>query len=61
MAACKDGGEDLLNDIALADDDLLQLFLHELPMLAELLQNVAEAAGLGGQTRRPFAGATPFQ
>ena len=36
---------------ALADDDLLQFFLHQLPMLAELLQDVAQAAGLRGQSR----------
>ena len=45
MAAGEDGGEDLLDHVVLADDDLLQFFLHQLPMLAELLENVAETAG----------------
>ena len=49
MAAGEDGGEDLLDDVVLADDDLLQFLLHQLPMLAELLQDVSETAGLGGQ------------
>ena len=53
VAAGEDGREDLLDDVVLADDDLLQLLLHQLPMLAELLQDVAETAGLGGQTRNP--------
>ena len=54
MAAREDGREDLLDDVVLADDDLLQFFLHELPMLAELLQDVSETTGLGGQTRNPY-------
>jgi hypothetical protein len=49
VAASEDGGEELFDDLVLANDDLLQLLLHEPPMLAELLQNVAETAGLGGQ------------
>ena len=44
MPAGEDGGEELLDDFVLADDDLLQFLLHELPMLAELLQDVAETA-----------------
>ncbi len=51
MAAGEDGGEDLLDHVALADDDLLQFLLHQLPMLAELLQDVSETTGLGGQRR----------
>ncbi len=42
MPAGEDGGEDLLDDLVLADDDLLQFLLHQLPMLAELLQDVAK-------------------
>ena len=49
VAAGEDGGEDLLDHVALADDDLLQFFLHQPPVLAELLQDVAETARLGGQ------------
>ena len=47
MAAGEDRGEDLLDDLVLADDHLLQLLLHELPVLGELLQNVAEGLGFG--------------
>jgi len=32
----------------------LQFFLHELPVLAELLQDVSQTAGLSGQTRNPY-------
>jgi hypothetical protein len=53
VAARKDRGEDLFDDIALADDDLLQLFLHELAVLAEFLQDISETTGLGGQTQNP--------
>jgi hypothetical protein len=35
----------------LADDDLLQLFLHQPPMLAEFLQDVAQTARLSGQIK----------
>ena len=49
VAAGEDGGEDLLDHLGLADDDLLQFLLHQPPMLAELLQDVAETAGFGGQ------------
>ena len=38
-------------DLVLADDHFLQFLLHELPMLAELLQHVAQTAGFGGQRR----------
>jgi hypothetical protein len=59
MPTGKDGREDLLDDVVLADDDLLQFFLHELPVLAELLQDVSQATRLGGQTRNPsLVGAT---
>ena len=56
MPAGEDGGEDLLDDLVLADDHLLQLLLHQLAMLGELLQDVAEiariwAAGAGGSWR----------
>ena len=34
---------------SLADDHLLQLLLHELPVLAEFLEDVSETTGLGGQ------------
>ena len=47
----KMAANNLLDHVALADDDLLQFFLHQLPMLAELLQDVSEAAGLGCQRR----------
>ena len=48
VAAGEDGGEDLLDHLVLADDDLLQFLLHQPPVLAELLQDVAEAAGFDG-------------
>ena len=52
MAAGEDRGEDLLDHLVLPDDDLLQLLLHELPMLGELLQNIAQAPLFdGGPTR----------
>ena len=47
MPARKNRGEDLLDHLVLADDDLLQLLLHELAMLGELLQNIAERFGFG--------------
>ena len=53
MAAGENRGEQLLDHVALADDDLLQFLLHQLAMLAEFLQEVSEATGLGGQTRIP--------
>ena len=43
MPAREDGGEDLLDDFVLADDDLLQFLLHHAAVLAELLQNIAQA------------------
>ena len=45
----KIGGEDLLDHVVLADDDLLQFFLHQPAVLAELLQDVSETTGLTGQ------------
>ncbi len=42
MPAGEDGGEHLLDDLVLPNDDLLQLLLHQLPMLGELLQDIAE-------------------
>ena len=47
MAAGENGGEHLLDDVVLPDDDLLQFLLHQPPMLAELLQNVSQAARFG--------------
>jgi hypothetical protein len=41
VAAGEDGGEDLLDDVLLADDDLLQFLQHDLAVLGKLLQNVA--------------------
>ena len=55
MPAREDGGEDLLDDLVLADDHLLQFFLHQLPMLAELLQHIAQAARFYcGHAKVPF-------
>jgi hypothetical protein len=55
MSSRKDGGEDLLDDFVLADDDLLQFFLHQFPMLAELLQHIAQAARFScGHANVPF-------
>ena len=48
VAAGKDGGEHLLDHVRLADDDLLQFFLHQPPVLAELLQHVAEVSRFYG-------------
>ena len=48
MPAGEDGGEDLLDHVVLADDDLLQFLLHQPAVLAELLQDVAETARFGG-------------
>ena len=47
VAAGEDGGEDLLDHLVLADDDLLQFLLHQPAVLAELLQDVAEVSGFG--------------
>ena len=51
MAAGEDRGENLLDHGVLANDHLLQLALHDLPMLPELLQHVAEIAGFAGGHR----------
>jgi len=40
--------------VRLADDDLLQFLLHQPPVLAELLQDVAETTRLGGQGETSF-------
>ena len=48
MPPGEDGGEDLFDDLRLAHDDLLQFLLHEPPVLAELLQHVAQTAWLNG-------------
>ena len=37
-----------IDHVALADDDLLQLLLHEAAVLAEFLENIAQAALFGG-------------
>jgi hypothetical protein len=37
----------LLDHLALPDDDLLQLVLHQLPVLGELLEDVVECLGTG--------------
>ena len=52
VAAGENGGEDLLDHLVLADDHLLQFFLHQLAMLAEFLENVAQTAGLGRRRGR---------
>jgi hypothetical protein len=49
VSAREDGGEDLFDDLVLADDDFLQLALHHLPMLGELLQHVPETFGFVSQ------------
>ena len=57
VAAGEDGGEDLLDHVRLADDDLLQFFLHQPAMLAELLQHVAEVSRFGADIRGQGSGA----
>ena len=47
MPAREDRREDLLDHRILPDDDLLQLALHEQPMLPKLLQHIAQIARLG--------------
>ena len=55
VSAGEDGGEDLLDHLVLADDDLLQFFLHQFAVLGELLQYVAKTARFnGGQGRVPL-------
>ena len=48
VAAGENGGEDLLDHVVLADDHLLQFFLHQPAMLAEFLKNVAEVSRFHG-------------
>ena len=48
MPAGEDGGEDLLDDVRLADDDAPQLLDHLSPRLRELGQVFADAVGLHG-------------
>ena len=56
VAAGEDGGEHLLDHLVLADDDLLQFFLHQPPVLAELLQDVAQASRFhGGHAKGSFS------
>ena len=43
MAAGENGGEHLLDHIVLPDDDFLQFLLHHAAVIAELLQNIAQA------------------
>ena len=42
MSPSEDCSEQLFDHFVLADDDLLQLLLHDLPMLAKLLKDVAQ-------------------
>jgi hypothetical protein len=37
----ENGGKDLFDHLVLADDHLLQLLLHDQPMLTKVLENVA--------------------
>ena len=48
VAARENGGKHLLDHVGLADDDFLQFFLHQPPVLAELLQYVAEVSSFCG-------------
>ena len=48
MSAGEDGGENLLDDGALADDDLLELIHHELAVLTELFEELVEVALFAG-------------
>ncbi len=41
VAPRENGGKDLFDDFVLTDDDLLQLLLHDQPMLTKVLENVA--------------------
>jgi hypothetical protein len=43
----------LFDDVGLADDHLLQFLLHQAAMLTELLEDVSETTGFGGQ-RKPL-------
>ena len=52
MPAGENGGQDLLDDVVLANDHFLQLFLQQAAMLAEFLEDVAEAARFGRRRRR---------
>jgi hypothetical protein len=52
VPAGENRGKDLLDDVGLPDDDLLELFLHQLSMLAELLKDISEASRLGGRQRK---------
>ena len=55
MAAGEDRGEELLDDVVLSDDHLLQFLLHQLPVLAELDEDVVE----GFRARGRRHGAVP--
>ncbi len=48
VAAGEDRREELLDHLVLPDDHLLQLLLHQLPVLGELLEDVAQATRLVG-------------
>ena len=54
VAAGEDGGQKLLDHFFLPDDDLTEFFLHQLSMLAELLQELVEIALLLIRQGTPF-------
>ena len=45
MPAGEDGGEDLIDDVALADDDLRKFFHHLAAGFGELFQYFGDAVG----------------
>ena len=47
MSLRENRSEDLLDHIRLADNDLLQFFLHQLPLDGEFLKELSQAACLG--------------
>ena len=61
----KDGGEQLFDHLILPDDDFLQLLLHDEPMLAKFLEDVAQIACFCRQRfflhpRAPYPWGTAF-
>jgi hypothetical protein len=48
VAASENGCKQLLDHVLLSDNDTLQFLLHHLPVMAEFLQHVAQAALFGG-------------
>ena len=54
MSSREDCGKDLFDHLVLANDHLLQLLLHDLPVLAKLFEDVAEVAGFRGQSFDPL-------